>query len=432
MPRESDTPSRHGGVLLVVGGRHDTVRKAAGLGLRVVVLQHKDHFSAATAALADAVILADYTDWPTVEPLVAAAHKVYGFTAAVSLTEPALEVAGRINDMFGLGGTSYATAHLLKDKLAMRRHLAAAGGVAAAASVPAEEIVSEESLRDFGARYGYPFVVKPADAAGSVGVQRVGEPGQVPRAWAAIVGLRARTDLRQQTFLTVGRHLAETYVEGPEYSVEAFSFDGRHVVVAVTEKLTEDGSFVELGHAEPARVDPGVEARMVRVTEALLDAVGLRDGASHTEVKLSPDGPVIIEGHNRVGGDRIVDLLELAYGVDFELLTVAWPFRLAEPLAGRPPAACAAATLFLTPPPGTVREVAGVEEVRAHPGVFAADVTVRAGDVVRAGSNWDRAGQIVVTAPDTGAALALCEDLAARIQITVSSSGQAGTEGEPA
>src|SRR5580698_9723068 len=109
MPRESDTPSRHGGVLLVVGGRHDTVRKAAGLGLRVVVLQHKDHFSAATAALADAVILADYTDWPTVEPLVAAAHKVYGFTAAVSLTEPALEVAGRINDMFGLGGTSYAT-----------------------------------------------------------------------------------------------------------------------------------------------------------------------------------------------------------------------------------------------------------------------------------------------------------------------------------
>lgn len=405
------------GTLLVVGGRPDTVRKAVGLGLDVVLIQHRDHFAAETAALARAVIIADYTDWETIEPLVVAAHKSFGFTRAITLTEPGLEPTGRINDLFGLGLNSYEVARLLKDKLAMRERLASVGGAAARISAAATEAVDEQSLHAFGAAHGYPFIVKPADVTASVGVHKVDSPAQVPAVWAEVESLRARTDLLWGAFFTIGAHIVEEYLEGPEYSVEAYSFDGRHVVVAITEKLTTGSGFVELGHAQPARVHD--TTALVETTTTFLDAVGLRHGPSHTEIKLTPAGPKIIEGHNRIGGDRIVDLLELSYGVDFETLVVGVPFGLVPPLAEPPPLRTASATRFLTAPPGVVVAVEGADEVRAQPDVVALDVTVKPGSVVRTGSNWDRCGQVIAIGPDTDAAVARCAELADQITIHV-------------
>lgn len=403
------------GTLLVIGGRIDTVRKAVDLGLDVVLVQHRDQFVPESAQLARAVIIADYTDWDTVEPLLVAAHQAYGFTAAVSLTEPGLDPSTRVNDLLGLHGNSYEVSRLLKDKLAMRKRLAALGGPAAAASVAAEEATDEKSLLVFGQQHGYPLIVKPSNVTASLGVHRVDGPEGIPGVWRQVEELRARTDLQWGAFFDVGPHIVEEYIEGPEYSVEAFSFDGRHVVVAVTEKLTS--GFVELGHAQPARIDERAEAVLVDCTTMFLDAIGQTHGASHTEIKLTANGPKIIEGHNRIGGDRIVDLLEAAYEIDFELLTVGAPFGLTEPLTQRPPLVRAAATQFLLGEPGEVIEVVGADAVRDHPDVLALDVTVGPGSMIRPGSNWDRCGQVVAVGTDTDSALRLCAELAERILI---------------
>jgi len=412
MAAESGGPA---GTLLVIGGRIDTVHKAVDLGLDVVLVQHRDQFVPESAQLARAVIIADYTDWDTVEPLLVAAHQAYGFTAAVSLTEPGLGPATRVNDLLGLRGNSYEVSRLLKDKLAMRKHLAALGGLIAAASVAAEEATDEKSLLVFGQQHGYPLIVKPSNVTASLGVHRVDGPEDILGVWRQVEELRERTDLQWGGFFDVGPHIVEEYIDGPEYSIEAFSFDGRHVVVAVTEKLTS--GFVELGHAQPARIDERAEAVLIGCTTMFLDAIGQTHGASHTEIKLTVNGPKIIEGHNRIGGDRIVDLLEAAYGVDFELLTVGVPFGLTEPLAQRPPLVRAAATRFLLGEPGEVIEVAGADAVREHPDVLALDVTVEPGSVIRPGSNWDRCGQVIAVGVDTDSVLSLCAELTERISI---------------
>lgn len=404
------------GTLLVVGGRPDTVRKAAELGLDVVLLQHRDHFTPATAALAKAVIIADYTDWDQVRPLVAAAHEAYGFSTAVSLTEPGLEPAGRAIDLLGLRGNPYEVSRLSKDKAAMRRRLAELGGPAAALSVAAAEVAGEETLHAFGREHGFPFVVKPTNITASLGIHKVSSAAEIPAVWAAVQELTTGP-FAWGAFFELGPHLVEQWIEGPEYSVEAFSFDGRHVVVAVTEKTTAPG-FVELGHTQPARIPAAEEAVLIDAATTFLDAIGQKHGASHTEIKLGPDGPKVIEGHNRIGGDRIVDLLEAAYGVDFELLTVGIPFGLVEPLADRPPLIQAAATRFLLAPPGEVVAIEGVEAARAEPGVLAVDLTVAVGSTVRAGSNWDRCGQVLAVGPDADTAAGRCERLAAGITIT--------------
>lgn len=407
-------------MLLVVGGRIQTLRKAAARGIRFVLIQHKDHFVPEAAELAEAVLIADYTDWNVTRPLVEAAHQAYGFTRVVSITEPGLVPAGRISDHLGLGGTSEQVGELLRDKHAMRRHLAAhPAPEVRSLSVAAEEITDADGLTAFGAAHGYPFVLKPADATASLGVVRIDGPEQAAAAWADVEALRARTDLQWGSFFTIGRFVAEQYITGPEFSVETFSFAGRHIVLAVTEKLTggADG-FIELGHALPARLTPADERGIEEAVARFLDAVGLTDGAAHTELRLSPSGPQIIESHNRMGGDRIFDLLDAAYGIDVEEWIVAWQFGLIPALTERPAPRCSAATRFLSAEPGTVVEIQGVAEAKALDGTLDVETSVSVGGTVGAlRGNWDRVGQVLATGPDTTAAVAAAERLTEKVSV---------------
>ncbi|MFC9293278.1 ATP-grasp domain-containing protein [Streptomyces sp. NPDC057011] len=406
--------------LLVVGGRIQTLRKAAALGIDFVLIQHKDQFVPESAELAEAVLIADYTDWDITRPLVEAAHQAYGFTRVVSITEPGLVPAGRISDHLGLGNTSEQVAELLRDKHAMRRHLAASDSAdVRALSVAAAEVEGADALVAFGAEHGYPFVLKPVDATASLGVVRIDGPDQAAEAWAGVEALRARTDLQWGSFFTIGRFIAEQYIAGPEYSVETFSFAGRHIVLSVTEKLTggQDG-FIELGHALPARLAAQDERRIEETVARFLDAMGLTDGAAHTELRLSPSGPQIIESHNRMGGDRIFDLLDAAFGIDLEEWIVAWQFGLIPALTERPVARRSAATRFLSAQPGTVTEIQGRDEALALDGVIDIETTVQPGSVVgELRGNWDRVGQVLVTGPDTEAAVAVAERLTEKVTV---------------
>lgn len=150
--------------------------------------------------------------------------------------------------------------------------------------------------------------------------------------------------------------------------------------------------------------------------------MGLTDGPSHTEIRLSRRGPMVIESHNRAGGDHIDELVRAAYGIDLAAYAVGWPTGLVAELPDDPRPVAAASIRFLMRAPGIVTAVKGVEDVAARPDVLAAEVRVRPGDVVRPlRDNWDRLGFVAVRAADTDAAVELCERLAAediRIDLT--------------
>jgi biotin carboxylase len=404
--------------LLVIGGRPQALRKAKELGLRVVWLQQKKPLSPGQADPADAVIMLNYRDWDAALPMVRAAHETFGFTRVVSLVDQAMELVGQVNDEFGLPGTSRAVAHRFNDKLAMRAWLRSTGFE----DVAAEAAIDADGLRRFGARHGYPFVLKPTDGTASRGVVRIEGPDEAEAAWRSATALRGRADLPFAAYYPVREFLAEEYLDGIEYSVEAFSFDGRHSLIAVTGK-SQDG-VIETGHAQPALVTAEEEAVIAAHVSGFLDAMGLRDGVSHTELRMTSRGPRIVEGHNRVAGGRVMDLVEAVYGIDLERYTVGWPFHLVPELPRRPVARGAGAIRFLTAEPGTVKAVEGVEEVRAHPGVLDLEIDVRTGDVVpEVTDNFCRPGEVLVTAADTAAAVALAESLARRVRIVTRGPG---------
>ncbi|WP_327267910.1 ATP-grasp domain-containing protein [Streptomyces sp. NBC_01218] len=389
--------------LLLVGATDETLIKAEALGLHVLLLQHPTKITPEQERLVDLVRVVDFTRWDAVEPIARELHEAPGFAAALSLTEPGLEAAASINDLFGLGGTGHEVALRFRDKGVMRRHFAAVDPDA----VQAAPLRARADLDAFGSRHGYPFIVKPTDATASIGVRRVDGPADVEEVWDEVQRLvGTRTD-RISTLFILQDFLMEEYLDGPEYSVEAFSFAGRHVVAAITEKFTDPAHCAELGHAVPARLPSGAQEQVRQSVGRFLDLIGYRDGVSHTEIRIGKDGPRVIESHNRVAGDAIPELVRSAYGIDLMTLALGWPFRLVEELPDRPMAhAGASVRVLVGEPGGRVESVEGVAEALRQEGVLDVRISAKPGDDVRAvRDNWDRLGLVAVAGPDTTAAV---------------------------
>lgn len=156
----------------------------------------------------------------------------------------------------------------------------------------------------------YPVIVKPTDRSGSRGVFKVTEPSQLARAIE-----KARSHSFEK------KALVEEFAPGREYSIEYVSWQGEHHFLACTEKFTTGAPlFVETGHLQPPlHMDAGLLSRIRELVPRVLDCLGIRFGASHTELKIDDSGSIrIIECGGRMGGDCIgSDLVYISRGVDF-------------------------------------------------------------------------------------------------------------------
>ena len=156
----------------------------------------------------------------------------------------------------------------------------------------------------------YPLIVKPTDRSGSRGIRKVTDPAELPE---AVEFARAPSFEKKV--------LVEEFAEGREYSVEYLSWRGEHRFLAVTEKFTTGAPlFVETGHLQPPRhMDDKTLAAIKNLVPQVLDCLGVKYGASHTELKVDSDGTIrLIECGARMGGDCIgSDLVRLSTGVDF-------------------------------------------------------------------------------------------------------------------
>ena len=160
-----------------------------------------------------------------------------------------------------------------------------------------------------GIELSYPVIVKPLDRSGSRGITKLESADGLEDAIRVAI---------EQGFEDAA--LVEEFVEGQEYSVEYISFKGKHQFLALTYKYTTGAPhFIETGHLEPAPIDEDKLSEIKRVTEHALDSLGIKYGASHTEIKINKDGIIkIIEIGGRMGGDFIGStLVKLSTGVDF-------------------------------------------------------------------------------------------------------------------
>ena len=175
---------------------------------------------------------------------------------------------------------------------------------------PSPKSVLVEDLSDLkDIKMSYPLIVKPIDRSGSRGITKVYKEEEI---------IPAIENAKKEGFEK--KVLIEEFAEGQEYSVECISWKGRHQLLAVTKKYTTGAPhFIETGHMEPADVSDEVRNEIKKITFHALNSLGIRFGASHTEIKIDEAKNIkIIEIGGRMGGDMIgSDLVQLSTGYDF-------------------------------------------------------------------------------------------------------------------
>lgn len=388
-------------IILLLSGNDRVITKARSLGLDVV---HIEAPATHKPPLAQLCLRSEQFDLSDVDGAVLLArrlHGEFGFAGALSNHEPASAAAEAIALDLGLPASGKGVAALLRDKVRTHQVLDTSDRL----RTPWTRVWSAQDILAFGEDVGYPLVVKPRDGSASLGVVKVSGSDDLADAWVR-VQQTMRNRHRYHEVLPVTGYLAEPFVAGDEHSVETFSRDGRHEVLAIVRKIV-DAAFVETGHVTPAAMDPGRHTAVTTQVLAFLDHVGLREGPAHTEVIVGRGGVHVIESHARTGGDEIPALVRLATGRDVETDMIAHFAGLPLP-APDPPVAEAAAKCYLVADIcGHIQSVTGDDGALAVPGVQSVTVWANAGDDVRpATASWERLGEVVAVGPTPEAAWA--------------------------
>ncbi|MFF3222388.1 ATP-grasp domain-containing protein [Nocardia suismassiliense] len=336
------------------------------------------------------------------------------FDIVLGLRDTVLAATAEVATALGVPGNSPDAISRVRNKDTGRQALAAAGFRQPAVRLCTD---AEQAVAFLRETVG-PWVVKPRDAMGSIGVRKVTGAEDIPAALA----LLPRPDL----------FLIEEYVDGPEYSVEGVFLQGRPKVLAVTAKqVMPPPHFVELGHVLPAELPENTRSEIDEQVCAALTALGLSFGIFHVELWLAADGIVLGEVHARPGGEWLHRLLQYAIP-DLELFGLIFDDWLGhQPRLDLTPTR-AGSSRYFAPPPGRLVEVDGWEQLLAEPAVLHADLNIRPGDVIRpVRQSGDRSGAIAVGADTPQRARDLAVKLAAMVDFTTVSPDAAAEDMDP-
>jgi biotin carboxylase len=390
-----DPPERDRGKRLLVLGAGPAqlglLAAARARELHVIALDRET--SAPGFRYADRRAIVSTEDESGIERL-AGAERVDGLIAP-GIDWP-VAIAARVAQRLGLAHPiSPETATLSTSKLRQRERFAEAG-----VPQPAYEVCSGAAEAAAAAdRIGFPCVIKAPDRQGQRGLTLVNSAAQVEEA------VRVALDASRSATL-----LVEELVPGRELTVNAFSLNGHFHPLTVTDRLTAalPAFGVALTHVWPSELEPAQIGAAIDAASSAARAVGIENGPSYTQVMVGPEGPRVGELAARLGGGHDAELCRVALGVDFNGAALSAALGEEIPTASLAPVAKVggACVRFLVPPPGELREVAGVEEAFASDGIRGIRIYRRPGHVfgeLRRGA--DRAGAILAVGDSRDEAL---------------------------
>lgn len=275
------------------------IHKAKKLGLYVLTVDK--NIDAVGNKYADIALEIDTIDR---DRILEAAVK-YEIDAILTTSDYPVKVVAFISQKINLHGPSIGATEIATNKYLLRKKLQNSNIV-----VPLFwNLRSENDIIRQKNEYNYPLIIKPVDSSASRGVRKINCFDEL------VEGYR-----EAKKFSLSGEVVLEEYIEGNEYSIESLTQNGKTFIIAITEKQTNGSGgeyFVEDRHIIPALLTEKDEIAIKEMVECAVSSIGLDNSASHTEIKLSKKGPIIIEIGARLGGDYITsDLVHIATGVD--------------------------------------------------------------------------------------------------------------------
>jgi biotin carboxylase len=399
-------------VLFVGAGRHQrrALRRVKELGARIVAVDRNP--DAPGFAHADASEVVDFADIGAVAD-VGRRHSVEGVMTFAA--DRAVPVVAGVAEALGLPGIGTETAHLMTNKIAMRRRLADAG-------VPQPRFAALRHIREVPAAadaVGFPAVLKPADSAGQRGLSLVASIDDIERHLHAALAQSTEEEA-----------ILESYLPGLEVNGLLVARDGEVSVVTLSDRRRPAGvGFgVAVAHIYPSTLFGDALAEVERVGRSTIHALGLRDGIAYPQVIWGDDGVArLIEVAARIPAGQMDSVAR--YGVGVDLIEIALRQSLGEPVPDElvaPRVQQPLAISFLTAEPGPLPtgkliRVNGLDKVLAFPGVVEADLYFQQGETIRPVQvDGDRRGYVIALADTNLEAVERAEAAAKLLDVEVS------------
>lgn len=334
---------------------------------------------------------------------------------AITFWEDDIPLLGRICEKFNLQGNNYKTAVLTRSKFEMRKRISETG----LGNPKFALIQSKKDLRNAITTVGFPAVMKPVWGADSEFVILVNSPEE------AETTLRYLVENCTEQFNSIFKYnnslfLFEEYMEGMEVSVECYAQYGIPHVIGINEKQPiKLPYFVEYGDIAPARVEEDIEQDVKKLAESALIALGVTNSLAHIEIKITPDGPKIVEVGSRMGGDDIYFNVRHVWGVD--MVDVGLKIALGIQVnIKKKQTGCAICRYFIPKHSGVISNIQLDKSAMKKENILHLAITKDVGDAVLVPpEGFENAGWIVVQGKTYQQAETLLEKVTSKIDINV-------------
>ena len=300
----------------------------------------------------------------------------------VAYADAQMATAAELGERLGLDYHDRVVAERLLDKVAQRQALRDGGlPVPTCVAVPAR--ATPDAMDEVLAAIEFPVVIKPRQGAASRDTHMVHDE----KTLRALIAEQS-TDDDESTMVVesymVGASPPPSGLFSDYVSVESVVAAGEISHLAVTGRLPQDEPFRETGLVIPSDFDPALQEEILALATAAIRAVGVRVGCLHTEIKVTTNGPRVIEVNGRIGG-FVPQTLKLASPTT-DLFELSRRVALGEKVVfdGLVPTTGVGYVIAQQPPIGAQRvsNVEGLDRLADYPGVDAVALSRKAGDEV--------------------------------------------------
>jgi biotin carboxylase len=223
----------------------------------------------------------------------------------VTFSEQMLAYAALIAEKLGLAYHSVASVARMQNKYLQRTTLQEHG-------IPVPRFHKIEHEQDLAVALDHvplPAVFKPIYSGGSILTFQVDTPSQLRTVYEHAGCLYPKAALAKENppiFLLEEMLMGTDWYGdarfGDYVSVESLVYQGEIFHLAVTDHLPLAYPFRETGFILPSSLAAEHQQQVFETATQALQAMDATNGAAHTEIKLTADGPRVIEINGRVGG----------------------------------------------------------------------------------------------------------------------------------
>ena len=326
---------------------------------------------------------------------IAATQAILEFTdthplaAIVGVDDDTTLLATTASEALGLPHNPVASAKATRNKYLLR-HTLAMNGV----SVPAYQRFSiyddpAEIVRtqfDTDAHLSFPCVLKPLSLSASRGVIRTDTPDEFIKAFQRTTKLlhtlKDATEVSSQTHASQYL-LVEDYIPGIEVALEGIRLDGELKTLALFDKPDplEGPFFEETLYITPSRLSADIQDALHNATAEAANALGLRHGPVHAELRYNDNGAHLIEIAARTIGGLCARTLRFGTGMSLEELVIR--HAIGQPVETLQREQQAAGVMMIpVPKAGILGEVRGKTSAYHVDGIVEVNITIPIGGEV--------------------------------------------------